>query len=74
MLNYVNKAENTSELAEVKIEKKPLIENLMYYLNKKVFKKLIPEMEGCWPGKGESYQHQKCMTTSKYWMRLSMVS
>ena len=61
MLNYVNKAENTSELAEVKIKKKPLIENLMYYLNKKVFKKLIPEMEGYWSGKGESCQHQKCM-------------
>ena len=36
----------------------------MYYLNKKnlkVFKKLIPEKEGCWSGKGESCQHQKCM-------------
>ena len=36
--------------------------------------KLIPEMEGFWSGKGESYQHQKCMTTSNYWMSLSMIS
>ena len=51
----------------------------MYYeypkkKNYEMLYKLIPEMEGCWSGKGKSYQHQKCMTTSNYWMRLSMIS